>query len=76
MSRRTWVVRGRVQGVFFRQGTREQLARLALSGSAVNRPDGTVEVQAEGDDAALDELQAWLHVGPPRALVTELRRLS
>jgi acylphosphatase len=65
-------VRGRVQGVFFRQSTREQLGRLGLTGSATNRPDGSVEVEAEGDDAALDELQRWLHQGPPRALVTKV----
>ena len=66
------MVRGRVQGVFFRQGTREVATRLGLAGSAVNRPDGTVEVVAEGDDDALDELAAFLRDGPPRALVTTL----
>ena len=64
------MVRGRVQGVFFRQGTRDVAVRLGLAGSAVNRADGAVEVVAEGDGAALDELAAFLRQGPPRALVT------
>ena len=72
MPRRRFVVTGRVQGVFFRQSARDVAVRLGLAGSAVNRPDGKVEVVAEGDDAALDELGAWLHHGPPRALVTKV----
>ena len=66
------MVTGRVQGVFFRQSTREVAMRLGLAGSAVNRVDGKVEVVAEGADDALDELGAWLHHGPPRALVTKV----
>ncbi|GAA4984970.1 acylphosphatase [Kineococcus glutinatus] len=49
-------VRGRVQGVGFRWWTRAQALELGLAGSASNRPDGRVEVVAEGPRAAAEEL--------------------
>jgi acylphosphatase len=67
-------VRGRVQGVAFRAATRGQAQRLHLTGYAMNLPDGSVEVLACGDTVALDELERWLHHGPPAARVTGVRR--
>jgi acylphosphatase len=63
-----------VQGVFFRASTREQALRLQLTGYARNLPDGSVEVLACGDTAALDELECWLQHGPPAARVDALQR--
>ena len=71
-----FLVSGRVQGVFYRASTREQALRLGLAGTAVNLPDGRVEVRAEGDAAALDELERWLHRGPPAARVDRVERLA
>jgi acylphosphatase len=71
-----FLISGRVQGVFYRASTREQALRLGLRGSAVNRPDGRVEVLAEGEAAALDELERWLHRGPPAARVDAVERLA
>ncbi len=70
-----FLVSGRVQGVFYRASTREQAQRLGLAGSAVNLPDGRVEVRAEGEAAALDALERWLHRGPPAARVDAVERL-
>ncbi|HEY8717364.1 acylphosphatase [Pengzhenrongella sp.] len=53
-------VRGRVQGVGFRWWTSDQLDRLGLTGSARNLDDGSVEVVARGDRAALEDLLAIL----------------
>ena len=65
------LVRGRVQGVFFRDFTEDQARRLGLYGWVRNLPDGrTVEVVAEGHRAALEELLAHLRRGPPGAHVT------
>lgn len=61
-----FLVSGKVQGVFFRASTRERALDLGLSGRATNLPDGRVDVVAEGDAAALDALEAWLHEGRPR----------
>ncbi|ALE04174.1 hypothetical protein AL755_00125 (plasmid) [Arthrobacter sp. ERGS1:01] len=54
------VVHGRVQGVGFRYFTALKARELSLSGSAVNRPDGTVEVTAVGSPSAVQQLLDWL----------------
>jgi acylphosphatase len=64
-----FVVRGRVQGVFFRQSTVDQARSLGLSGWVRNRADGCVEGVACGPAAALAQLRAWLQRGPPAAQV-------
>jgi acylphosphatase len=69
-----FVVSGRVQGVFFRASTSEEALRLGLTGHARNLPDGTVEVVACGDDAALADLERWLELGPPLAQVSRVER--
>ncbi len=66
---RKCIVKGRVQGVFFRASTQVQARRLQISGYARNLADGNVEVMACGTAAALDELQQWLWVGPAAAEV-------
>lgn len=62
-------MRGRVQGVWFRDSTRREAERLHIRGHAINLPDGGVEVLAHGTTAALDELATWLRSGPPLAQV-------
>ena len=65
-------VHGRVQGVSFRYYTRRRATELGLTGTVRNARDGTVEVVAEGQRAVLDELLAFLRVGPPAAVVTRV----
>ena len=62
-------VRGRVQGVLFRSFAERHARRLGLVGYARNLFDGRVEVVAEGEKAALEELLKQLHQGPPGAHV-------
>lgn len=69
-----FIVRGRVQGVFFRASTREQALKLGISGHAKNLADGSVEVLASGPGQALDALQEWLRQGPPSARVENVTR--
>lgn len=69
-----FVVSGRVQGVFFRAAARDEALRLGLTGHAMNLPDGTVEVVACGDEAALAQLELWLGRGPPLARVSRVER--
>ena len=74
MAGARWIVRGRVQGVWFRAATREQALALGLAGHARNLDDGGVEVLATGDAAALATLERWLQHGPPRARVDSVQR--
>jgi len=63
------VVRGEVQGVGFRDATVRRAHSLGVMGWVRNGEDGTVQVHAEGPEAAVDELLAFLRVGPPSARV-------
>ena len=65
-------VRGRVQGVGFRWFVRERARALKLSGWVRNAADGSVEVLAEGEATALEELRALLGRGPTGANVAEV----
>ncbi|QFG68985.1 acylphosphatase [Ornithinimicrobium pratense] len=64
MERALIFVRGRVQGVGFRWWTRARALELGLVGHARNLPDGRVEVNAQGDRAALDALIGLLEGDP------------
>lgn len=64
-----YVVRGKVQGVFYRASTVEKGRQLGLRGWVRNLPDGGVEIVAAGDGASLTELASWLWEGPPSARV-------
>ena len=66
------VVKGEVQGVGFRWAVQRQAGRLGLTGYAENLPDGSVRVEAEGDPARLDQLEAYLRQGPRWAEVESL----
>jgi acylphosphatase len=63
------VVRGRVQGVGFRHFVRHRAGSLGLAGWVRNRPDGAVEVEAEGSRAALESLLEAIRQGPSGARV-------
>lgn len=62
-------IRGRVQGVFFRQSTCQEAKLLKLSGWVKNNPDGSVEALVEGPDDDVKKLIDWCHQGPPSARV-------
>ena len=63
-------VRGRVQGVFFRDSVRREAQRRGVAGWAANLPDGTVEVVLEGRAADVRELISYCSRGPRGAEVT------
>ncbi len=63
------IVSGEVQGVFYRAATQQKARGLGVSGWARNRPDGTVEVLACGDDIAVRALAAWLWQGSAQSSV-------
>ena len=66
------VVRGRVQGVFFRASTQREAKRLGLTGWVRNRPDGGVEIVAEGEEDQVKDLLVWSQHGPSTARVEKV----
>ena len=72
MPARRLIVHGRVQGVFYRGWTVEQARALGLAGWVRNRSDGTVELIASGEAAAIDALIERLRQGPPAARVDRI----
>jgi DNA ligase D-like protein (predicted 3'-phosphoesterase) len=63
-------VSGRVQGVGFREATRRRALELGIQGWVRNLDNGSVEVHAEGSEAALTALREFLHIGPSGASVS------
>ena len=72
MIRRRVVVRGRVQGVFFRDTCRREARSRGVSGWAANRSDGSVEVVFEGEADAVEQMLAWCRTGPEEASVASV----
>jgi acylphosphatase len=69
---RRLAIRGRVQGVFFREAMRQEASRLGVAGWVRNRRDGSVEAVVQGARASVDQIVAWARRGPPDADVTSL----
>jgi acylphosphatase len=69
MATKSYIVRGRVQGVGFRWFVEREAAMLGLAGWVRNNDDGTVEVLASGSDEQLESLRAKLRQGPRAARV-------
>jgi acylphosphatase len=67
---RRLVIRGRVQGVFYRESMRQEAARLGVTGWVRNQRDGTVEAVVQGTPAAVEAILAWARRGPPDADVS------
>jgi acylphosphatase len=66
------VVRGSVQGVFFRAEMRDRARSLGLAGWVRNAPDGTVEAAFEGDDERVASMIEWCRRGPAGAGVEDV----
>ena len=67
-----YTVKGRVQGVWFRDSTRREAMRLNITGYAKNLTNGDVEVLACGSSEAVQTLRLWLQDGPPMAKVSDV----
>jgi acylphosphatase len=69
---KTVIIKGKVQGVFFRASTREQAEALEVKGEVWNMQDGGVALIAEGAEEKVNALIRWCYSGPPRAEVKEV----
>lgn len=63
------VVRGRVQGVFYRASAAREAKRLGLTGWVKNRQDGAVEMVIEGEEDQVKDFLSWAQHGPSTARV-------
>lgn len=73
MTRAEVVIRGRVQGVFYRQSTRDTALRLGLTGWVKNCSDGSVAAVFEGEKTGVDAAIQWCRQGPAAARVSEVK---
>ena len=69
-------VSGLVQGVFFRDSTRQKANELNLKGGVRNCRDGHVEVLVSGQDADVQIIIKWLEIGPKYAKVSTIKVLD
>ncbi len=65
-------ISGVVQGVFYRQNTKEQADARHLTGWVKNLNDGRVEALIFGEEEQVLSMLEWLAIGPKRAIVTSL----
>ncbi len=65
---------GRVQGVYFRQGTKAVADQLGIVGWVRNEEDGSVYIEAEGDEFSMDSFLDWCNEGPDRAIVEKVEK--
>jgi len=72
MVTKKYLVTGKVQGVWFRQSTKETALNIGMTGSAINLASGQVEVTASGNEQQHEKLKSFLLIGPELAEVTEL----
>jgi acylphosphatase len=72
MITRCFIVHGRVQGVFYRDSTRNEALKRGITGSAENLKDGTVKVVVQGLQVPIDELKLWLLEGPEMSEVIRI----
>lgn len=63
---------GRVQGVFFRISAKKEAEKLGIVGFARNESDGSVYIEAEGEEKDLDKFLDWCKEGPNLAKVDKL----
>lgn len=65
-------IRGRVQGVWYRESMRLEAERLGVTGWVRNRGDDAVEAVVQGEESAVAAMIAWCRVGPPAARVENI----
>lgn len=63
---------GLVQGVFYRASTKKQANKLNITGFARNEPDGSVYIEAEGEENDLNQFIKWCNIGPSMAQVEKI----
>ena len=76
MIARRLTIRGRVQGVGYRDAMVDVAGALGFAGWVRNRRDGTVEALVQGDSGAVERMLAWCGRGPSAARVTAIEAID
>ena len=66
------IVKGKVQGVWFRKYTKEKADKLGVKGFVKNKLNSNVYVEAEGYSIDLKAFIEWLYVGSPMSIVSSV----
>jgi len=73
MTRAAVHISGRVQGVWFRQSTKNTAEQYGITGWCRNNPDGSVEAVFEGEESSVKNILSWCKTGPELAQVDNLQ---
>ena len=66
------IIKGKVQGVFFRQSAKENAKKFGITGNVRNAHNDEVHIVATGSKEQLQNFISWCRQGPPRAIVKEV----
>jgi len=66
------IIKGRVQGVFYRATARKVAEEIGVTGWVKNTAEGNVEIVATGSKDQLQKFVQWCRVGPAKAIVTDV----
>ncbi|MEO5910596.1 MAG: acylphosphatase [Pelobium sp.] len=66
------IISGKVQGVFFRASTKAVADQMGMKGFVKNQKDGTVCIEAEGDESLMEDFIDWCKYGPDDAKVADV----
>jgi len=66
------VIRGKVQGVYFRNTAMQVAEKLKVTAWIKNTSEANVEAMVTGDENAIQESIKWCKIGPERAIVNEV----
>ena len=66
------IIKGKVQGVYFRASAKKTADQLNIGGWVKNLPDRNVEIKATSSKEVLEKFIAWCKRGPSRAIVNEV----
>ena len=66
------LIKGRVQGVYYRASARDMARKFGLTGWVQNTDAGEVEMKVTGEEQVFDQFIDWCKIGPPNARVDEV----
>lgn len=67
------IIKGKVQGVFYRATAKDVAEELGITGWVKNTPEGNVEIVASGNEEQINDFVGWCKKGPEKAVVTDVR---